>query len=224
MRKQVEGELRESEEKYRGLFNDALDMIHIVDENGRIIDANPIELETMEYTREEYLGKPLFEIIHPDYLMITKEAFASVLKGEEFKTYETALLTKSGQKIDVEVSVVPQIESGEIVRTRAIIRDITERKQADKELAKHREHLEELVKERTAQLTKANQHLRQQIEERKRVEDAVEKRTDELRTMVNAMAGREVRMAELKEAIQKLRVQLESAGLTPVADDPLKKA
>jgi hypothetical protein len=41
--------------------------------------------------------------------------------------------------------------------------------------------------------------------------------------MVNLMAGREVRMAELKETIQKLRAQLEETGLTPVADDPLKE-
>ncbi|MBW2005178.1 MAG: hypothetical protein JRI72_11330 [Deltaproteobacteria bacterium] len=56
-----------------------------------------------------------------------------------------------------------------------------EHKQAEEELAKHREHLEELVRERT----------------------------DELQKMVNLMAGREVRMAELKEVIQKLRAQLE---------------
>jgi hypothetical protein len=37
------------------------------------------------------------------------------------------------------------------------------------------------------------------------------------------MAGREMRMAELKKAIKKLRAQLEEAGLTPVADDPLKE-
>ncbi len=68
------------------------------------VELPETELETMEYTREEYLGKPLFEIIHPDYLGITKEAFASVSKGEKFKAYQTALLTKSGQKIDVEAS------------------------------------------------------------------------------------------------------------------------
>ena len=73
--------------------------------------------------------------------------------------------------------------------------EITERKQAEEELAKHREHLEEMVKKRTA----------------------------ELQSIVNSMAGREVRMAELKETIQKLRTQIESAGLTPVADDPLKE-
>ena len=44
-----------------------------------------------------------------------------------------------------------------------------------------------------------------------------------MQTIVNTMAGRELRMAELKETIQKLRAQLEAAGLTPVADDPLKE-
>jgi CheY-like chemotaxis protein len=75
-------------------------------------------------------------------------------------------------------------------------KEITERKKAEEELEKHREHLEEMVQKRTA----------------------------ELQSIVNSMAGREVRMAELKETIKKLRAQLESAGLTPVADDPLKKA
>jgi GAF domain-containing protein len=98
-----------------------------------------------------------------------------------------------------------------------------EHKRAEEELEKHREHLEELVKERTAELTKANQHLREQIEERKRAEDTLEKSTAELRKMVNLMAGRELRMAELKETIRKLRTQIESAGLTPLADDPLKE-
>jgi CheY-like chemotaxis protein len=69
------------------------------------------------------------------------------------------------------------------------------RKRAEEELEKHKGHLEGLVR----------------------------KRTDELQKMVNLMAGREVRMAELKETIRKLRSQLEEAGMTPVADDPLKE-
>ena len=46
-------------------------------------------------------------------------------------------------------------------------------------------------------------------------------RTADLQKLVNAMAGREVRMAELKDVIRELRAQLKDAGLTPVADDPL---
>jgi len=60
--------------------------------------------------------------------------------------------------------------------------------------------------------------IRRQAEE---LEQRVAERTAELRKMVNLMAGREVRMAELKEVIRQLRAQLEEAGLTPVADDPL---
>ena len=59
------------------------------------------------------------------------------------------------------------------------------------------------------------------ITERVRVEEEVKKRSAELRKMVNLMAGREVRMAELKDVIRQLRAQVQEAGLTPVADDPL---
>jgi len=69
------------------------------------------------------------------------------------------------------------------------------RKQAEEALEKHRENLEKTVKERTAELQKT----------------------------INLMADREVRMAELKKTIKKLRSQIESAGMTPVADDLLKE-
>ena len=53
------------------------------------------------------------------------------------------------------------------------------------------------------------------------LEGRVAERTAELRQMVNLMAGREVRMAELKDVIRELRAQLEAAGMEPAADDPL---
>ena len=56
------------------------------------------------------------------------------------------------------------------------------------------------------------------------LEDRVNERTRELQVLVNAMAGREVRMAELKKAIKKLRRQLLEASMKPVADDPMNEA
>ena len=55
----------------------------------------------------------------------------------------------------------------------------------------------------------------------RRSEELVEKRTKELNKMVNVMAGREVRMAELKDIDKQLRKQLKEAGMTPAAEDPL---
>ncbi len=60
-------------------------------------------------------------------------------------------------------------------------------------------------------------------EQLKKYSEEQQERTEKLRTMINCMAGREARMVELKKIIKKLRTQLKSAGLTPVADDPLKE-
>ena len=71
--------------------------------------------------------------------------------------------------------------------------EIAAREQAEEALRQHRDHLEEEVARRTARL----------------------------RTLVDAMTGREVRMAKLKTVIKQLRRQLEAAGMDPIADDPL---
>lgn len=146
------------------------------------------------------------EIVNVKATTVAPKEPTSDDKRDVYKLYSERLVKKLEQKmLDLE-------------------REIAKRKRAEEELAKHRDHLEVLVKERTDELTKLNQQLNQQIEERKKAGDELKKRTDELQAMVNLMAGREVRMAELKKMIKKLRSQLEEAGMKPVADDPLKEA
>jgi phosphoglycerate-specific signal transduction histidine kinase len=65
-------------------------------------------------------------------------------------------------------------ETGNVEEIITIKRDITERKRGEGELMKHREHLEELVKERTTELRMVNKQLQQEIAERKRAERAVQ--------------------------------------------------
>jgi len=75
-----------------------------------------------------------------------------------------------------------------------------------------------------AAIAMENIRLLQQIQRHAdELEERVTERTQDLRTMVTAMAGREVRMAELKKVITKLHHQIESAGMTPIADDPLNE-
>ena len=59
------------------------------------------------------------------------------------------------------------------------------------------------------------------IEDAEAMERRVHERTEELQAFVNLTAGRELRMAELKQVIKQLRGQLQDAGVKPVADDPL---
>ncbi len=128
-------ELRKSEERYRSLINDANDMIHVVDKNGRILYANPIELKNLGYTEDKFFGKPLFEVVHPEYKDLTKKRLKDIIEGKT-KTFESSLITKHGNTIHVDVSAMPQFENGDIVSVRAILRDITLRKKAEAEKEK----------------------------------------------------------------------------------------
>lgn len=128
----LQDSIRESNERYRSLFNDALDMIHILDDAGIIIDANPVEITTLGYTKKEFIGKHFSDITHPDDKDRTQSYFQKVLDGENIDIYETALLTKTGKTIHVEVNAVPKRVGGQGIR--AVLRNITERKKLENQL------------------------------------------------------------------------------------------
>jgi PAS domain S-box-containing protein len=132
--KRAEKALQSSERKYRSLFDEALDMIHIVDRDYRLTDINATELATLGYSREECIGRPLIEIIHSDYWERTARVLKQLFAGYKIDPYETAFVARKGDTIMVEVSAFPQEMNGEIVSARAICRDISERKRAEEAL------------------------------------------------------------------------------------------
>lgn len=142
---EAERDIRAGEKKYRSLFNEALDMIHIVSPKGRILDVNPMELKTLGYTKKELVGKSLLRIIHPEFREIVEKFLPRVLNGENIKGYQTALITKKGERINVEVNAVPQIRAGKVVAARAIIRDVTEREKSQEALLHHQKRLQSLT-------------------------------------------------------------------------------
>ena len=82
-RRRIESSLRESEERYRNLFESISDMVQSVDANGRLLFANPAWLNTLGYTSEEAMGLEIFSIIHPDdhrQLIIEREYTGDLLE------------------------------------------------------------------------------------------------------------------------------------------------
>ncbi len=117
-RKQAEQALRESEERYRALFNQAYDAIILKDERGQVIDANPAATHLFGYGRAEMRKIKTAELRLPDS---TRQTEAS--------HFETWMRHRSGDSIPVDVTITP-LQAGEQTLFLSIIRDMTERQQA----------------------------------------------------------------------------------------------
>jgi PAS domain S-box-containing protein len=138
-RKKIENELKESEEKYRELFNNANDMItlNIIKENGipgNFIDVNNVGIDRLGFSRQEFLSITPADIVAPDK---RSEMPKNALKLSENGHVEFEIIhqTKNGKRIPVEVNNHLFKLNGKKVSL-AISRDISQRKKVEKELMK----------------------------------------------------------------------------------------
>ncbi|NQV17283.1 MAG: PAS domain S-box protein, partial [Armatimonadetes bacterium] len=100
------------------------------------------------------------DLVPEEYKAEALNYIASLKKGELIESLETKRETKDGKILDVWMVVTKLVDKdGKLIGAATTERDITERKQAEEDLKKYREHLEELVKERTVKLEKSQQSL-----------------------------------------------------------------
>jgi two-component system, cell cycle sensor histidine kinase and response regulator CckA len=123
--------LRDSEIRYRRLFESAQDGILILDaETGLITDVNPFLLELLNYSRAEFLGKELWQIGLFSDIQASKSAFLELLSKKYVRYEDLPLRTKAGRPINVEfVSNVYTEDCKRVVQCN--IRDITKRRRAE---------------------------------------------------------------------------------------------
>jgi diguanylate cyclase (GGDEF)-like protein/PAS domain S-box-containing protein len=141
-RKRAEEALRESEERYRDLFENATDLVQSVRQDGSLVYVNRAWRQALGYREDEIAALSLFDIIHPDSKAHCMKIFQRVMAGETLDPIETMFLTKDGRTIWVEGSASCRFEDGEPVTTRGIFHDITERKKAEEERARLNAELE----------------------------------------------------------------------------------
>ncbi len=127
---------------------------------------------------DELVGQHWTALVPPDQQPIIEAADERRARGES-DHYELRMTRKDGARIPVLVSGSPRFDpdSGRLLGTMGVYTDLTERLQAEAELRRHRDHLEELVNERTtalteanAQLERANAELAREIAEREQAE------------------------------------------------------
>ncbi len=131
-RKRTEEMLRESEEKYRTLFDSAGDMIFIHDLNGRILAFNTLACERLGYTRQELMSFTVGDVDSPENAPHAPERIAR-LKEQVHISFETVHLRKDGSRIPVVVSAKLITWEGQPA-VMSICHDISDRKRAEEAL------------------------------------------------------------------------------------------
>jgi PAS domain S-box-containing protein len=157
--KRAEQALRDSEKRYRTLFDSASDAIFIYDLEGRFLGVNRLACEHLGYSQDEWMQMTLADVNTPEFATLVPDRIQALReRGQLF--FEAALVRRNGTTIPVEISSRIVEHDGKLA-VLSIARDVAERKQAEDELNMYRHHLEELVRARTAELQVANEQHRQ---------------------------------------------------------------
>jgi PAS domain S-box-containing protein/putative nucleotidyltransferase with HDIG domain len=133
-RKRAEISLQESEERYHRLFDISPDAI-TVHGGGKILLVNRAAVSLMgAASPDQLIGKPMLDFVHPDYRQIVIErTHQQIENGKLVPVLEEKFIRLDGTTIDVDVTATP-ISFQDMVASLVIIRDITERKQAEEKL------------------------------------------------------------------------------------------
>ncbi|HYO62064.1 MAG TPA: PAS domain S-box protein [Pyrinomonadaceae bacterium] len=126
--------LKESEERYRSLLENANDIIYSHDLAGNYLTINRAGAEITGYTREEILGGlNIARVVAPEHLELARRMTEQKLAGGGPTVYEVDINTRDGRRLTLEVSTRVSYRDGRPCAVEGIARDVTERKRAEAE-------------------------------------------------------------------------------------------
>jgi two-component system cell cycle sensor histidine kinase/response regulator CckA len=133
-RKRADRALRESEERYRDLFDNASDLVCMATPDGSLLYVNQAWQDGTGYTEDEIGEMRLLEIVHPDSRERYSQVLKQVLVGDRLDHVELIFVPKAGTPITVEGNLSCTFKDGQPSVVRGIYRDITERKRVEDQL------------------------------------------------------------------------------------------
>ena len=182
--KQTQSALRESEEKYRTLLNDATDAIFLADQEGNIFESNKQAEKLLGYTAQELTGINFAQLhIEQERDSVVNLVKTTLLPQGTWSLPAVQLKKKDGTPVPVDITGSFVEYAGQRV-IQGVVRDISERKAAEAQLAAYRRYLEDMVKVRTAELTALNAQLQQEIEGRKITENKLRRSEEQFRSVI----------------------------------------
>jgi len=162
-RKKAEEKVRESEEKYKSIFENAGDAIVTFDLKGNVTSANKAVFAEYGFKENEFVGKNMLKFVPKKYWSRLLKELADIARGNPTEG-ELEIFTPRGKRI-ADYRNNPIRQGKEIVGFQTILRDITERKMMEEKLRQYSEHLEELVQKRTEELLESETRYSTLVEE-----------------------------------------------------------
>ncbi len=150
--------VKDQEDDYRSLFENATDSIIIRTLAGRVIDVNPMACEMLGYTREELLTKNFLNLISPDCHDYLQE-LNGILLSKGFVDYETYLLRRDDSIFNAEARCT-MVRYGQEDVIMCICRDITERKKIEKALRESKENYRRIVETACEGILVSDEYMR----------------------------------------------------------------
>ena len=157
-RKEIERALQRREKELSDFLENAVEGMHRVGSDGRILWANKAELELLGYSAEEYIGHHIAEF-HVDAEVI-KDVLDKLLRGETLYDVPSRIRCKDGTIKHVLLHSNAQVKDGEFVSTRCLTRDVTDRVRLEQALNQKLQELADLDRRKNEFLAMLGHELR----------------------------------------------------------------
>jgi diguanylate cyclase (GGDEF)-like protein/PAS domain S-box-containing protein len=133
-RKRSQEALKESESRFRDLFENANDLIYTHDLKGKFTSLNRAGERITGYSRDEALNMHISAVVAPEYLEYAQRMTMRKLEGEVPSSYELEIIAKGGHRVMLELSTRLIYHNDKPVGVQGIGRDITSRRRAEEQL------------------------------------------------------------------------------------------
>lgn len=204
-RLQAEEMLRESEERFRTLFQTAGSVISVVTPEGRVLEFNPEAQRVTGWRRQEVLGRSFLKILVPAaYEEAVKADFQKVLAGQETRGFEMPLKLRGGGECQFLWNVNRLLgKDGQILGVMAVGQDIAERKRAEEVLRESEQKLRIL----TSQILTAQEDERKRIS--RELHDELGQSLTVLKLSLRAASKHLLEPPEVKKELEQMSLYLD---------------